>query len=455
MRSKVIIRMELTMFLIGMLTLAFNIQTIKADHSITLVDNREIIATYGKAYLENVSGLPVLHVKGSPYEMGYQYGILLKNYIQDVVKDPIISDAYYINCSQIMEPYIPQEYIEEMHGLADGANVSYTDILVLNTYYDAMFYCSGFAVFGDSTIDGHLYHGYNDDWSLPPENQSVGVVTVYEPDNGNAFVNVGFFAEVSVWSGMNEEGISLSEYLSSSNDTTLEGMPVGFITKKTLQYSNNLSQAINIINQTDRATGHNILLGDGKNLNACVVEVSDNYVKAFWAGDPAEDVYPHFRIKNAVRRTNHYVDPELAATQRSPYDPRDDWNWSWSRYEKLSQLILDNYGNISAETSIEFLKTPPVAGCAGVSPNLQSMVFDSTDLELWVANANSTTSAYLREYIHLSSSDLFPTPVGGIWLPVNKLELLAQYMGLTILLAVAVMTLGYAKKRKTDTEINS
>jgi len=47
-----------------------------------------------------------------------------------------------------------------------------------------------------------------------------------------------------------------------------------------------------------------------------------------------------------------------------------------------------------------------------------------------------------------------PTPVGGIYIPVNKLELLAPYIGLTILLAVAVVTVIYVKNRKRKSEIN-
>jgi len=46
-------------------------------------------------------------------------------------------------------------------------------------------------------------------------------------------------------------------------------------------------------------------------------------------------------------------------------------------------------------------------------------------------------------------------PVGGVWIPVNKLELLAPYIGLAILLAVAVIIVGYVKKRKRNTEISS
>jgi len=47
------------------------------------------------------------------------------------------------------------------------------------------------------------------------------------------------------------------------------------------------------------------------------------------------------------------------------------------------------------------------------------------------------------------------SPVGGIYIPVNKLELLAPYIGLTILLAVAAVTVVYVKKRKRNTETNS
>jgi hypothetical protein len=270
----------------------------------------------------------------------------------------------------------------------------------------------------------------------------VGLITVYAPENGNAFVNIGSFGITGVHTGMSMKGISLGLMFSSSIDEALDGMPILFLLRKVLQYSNNLTEAFHVLNQTARTTGWNIVLGDGKNFNACAVEVSSKYCKVFWAGDPAEDISPHYSIENAVRRTNNYVDPELSDTQRSHYDPRDSWNWSWNRYEKLSHLILGNYGNIDAEVAIQFLRTPPVAGWYS---NCQSVVFDSTDLELWVANANSTTSAYLREFVHLSYQDLFPS---CIYVLVNKLELLAPYIGLTILLAAGVVTLRYVKKRR-------
>jgi len=411
MVKKIVPGTLLTLLLIIIVTLPCNMQLIKAE-------SRNIIATYGEGYLEDINGLPILHLKGSPYEMGYQNGFLLKDsieaYIQYQIQQMVdmgYSYEYRVTCAQAMEPHIPQEYIEEMQGLADGASMNYTDVLLVQLDGNIIFYgpgwtgCSGFAVFGNATGDGHLHHGRSlDAISLLPPGEPVGLVTVCEPESGNAFVNVGWFGFIGVLTGMNKEGITVANKVSSSTDQTLDGMPVEFMLREVLQYCSNLTQAIDIICQTDRTVGWNIVLGDGKNLNACVIETSANYSKVFWAGDPAENIEPHYSIPNAARRTNHYVDSELAATQRDPYDPRGAWDWSWDRYEKLSQLIEDNYGNIDAEMSIEFLRTPPVAW---YPINFQSTVFDSTDLELWVANANSTTPAYLREFIHLSYDDLF------------------------------------------------
>jgi len=47
------------------------------------------------------------------------------------------------------------------------------------------------------------------------------------------------------------------------------------------------------------------------------------------------------------------------------------------------------------------------------------------------------------------------TPVGGIWIPTYKFELLAPYIASTILLAVEVVAVVYVKKRKRNTEIIS
>ncbi len=402
-----------------------------------------VIDRYGKGYLENVDGLLVLHLKGSPYEMGYQHGVLLKEQIQEngqkYLYDTIIGNwgfsyEYLLSCSNTMKPYIPQEYKDEMQGLADGANVPYTDILILHTHLDVVRYggglglesaseampqllCSNFAALGPATADGNVYHGLNLDWTLEGGIQENAVVIVYEPDNGNAFASVSWAGLIGALTGMNENNISIGQMVSETTDQTLNGMPHMFLIRNVLQYSDNLNDAVNIITQAHRTVGWNIMLGSAT--NARTLEISDNHVKVFTPGDPAENNPPYSSsINNALRRTNHYTDPSLQALQAAYYGvtyPEPFLTYlllgdSWSRYDKLRVLIVGNYGNINPSKAIQFLQTSPVSA----AETLHSVVFAPGSGEFWVANAKGSIPAHQQEYIHLSLSSLLEKLPGDV-----------------------------------------
>ena len=123
-----------------------------------------------------------------------------------------------------------------MQGLADGANMNYIDVLMYQIGPDitGAGSCSGFAVFGNATVDGHLYHGRNHDWGFPPEMipLNTGLVIVHEPENGNAYVSVTSFGYISVVSGMNINGVTVGMKGSQSTDTAPCGMPFWLMLKK-------------------------------------------------------------------------------------------------------------------------------------------------------------------------------------------------------------------------------
>ena len=96
-----------------------------------------------KGYAENIDGTLVLHLKGSPYEMGYQRGSLAKDKAQLMVRrfDELLEKAkkemglpkFAANLIldityQLCSPYIPDRYKREMEGLADGSG---TDLQVI------------------------------------------------------------------------------------------------------------------------------------------------------------------------------------------------------------------------------------------------------------------------------------------------------------------------------------
>ena len=185
------------------------------------------IARCGAGFLEEVDGYRVLHLKGDPYEMGYQQGALLRDDIREQVHFLFDVKAkemtFELGGVKLLDPkqvikgiaarqrkYVPERFFEEMRGIADGAGMDVQDVIVAN-FIPELFHCSGFALSGSATKDGTLYHGrildYGCDWKL----QEHAVLTVAEPRGRIPFVNVTYAGFVGSVTGMNAERISIGE----------------------------------------------------------------------------------------------------------------------------------------------------------------------------------------------------------------------------------------------------
>ena len=74
--------------------------------------------------------------------------------------------------------------------------------------------------------------------------------------------------------------------------------------------------------------------------------------------------------------------------------------------------------------------------------------------EFGILMAYDTDTVIAFKNLKVETIDQPTQPVGGNHIPVNGLELLAPYIGLTILLAVAFTTVAYVKKRKRARSVN-
>jgi hypothetical protein len=98
-----------------------------------------------KACFDEKNGVKILHIKGTPYEMGYQHGYLLADKIDLMLKRTLLATAAYVaqqtgsdleRAEEMMrigqkkaEPFVPMECKDEMRGIAEGANDS--DLMLL------------------------------------------------------------------------------------------------------------------------------------------------------------------------------------------------------------------------------------------------------------------------------------------------------------------------------------
>ena len=128
--------------------------------------------------------LPIIHVQGSHYEIGKQIGEGMRLQIQHGVESAktLIDKAYdqlqltWDGAIIQAKKYIPfaeeryPQYVDEMKGIAEGANVSYDAIRVVNAMEavtsDALHLtkCTSFAVNQMNTAKENVLVAHNEDW---------------------------------------------------------------------------------------------------------------------------------------------------------------------------------------------------------------------------------------------------------------------------------------------------
>lgn len=336
-------------------------------------------------WLEERDGMKILHLNGSFYDMGYQHGFLLKDEIAENFRGYLamfeaygFDYDYFVSVWDIMKDYLPQEYKDEMQGMADGSGLTFEEVTVFNTMpavVNYMFGCSELAVWGDATSDGKLYHvrgldGHNAaDPQTGTSRAENTVLIVRNPETVHASMYPESAGAICCWSGINEKGIAIGEDTVLTNDTTFHGISAAFRMRMVLDYADTAEEAIDIMN-SNRTCGWNFVISDGNVPIAYAVEQTANLTYVGTWDNPVESTSPFWQIKEAVRRVNLFFDPDLAAleTGRLRYDPSGFQSvlWSlqgksfmfipWRHYYALSNEIENRYGTLDLNSTMSLLR---------------------------------------------------------------------------------------------------
>ncbi len=121
--------------------------------------------------LRYVDGHRVCLLHGTPEEIGTAHGELLKKETERCIDSVLYAfgtvqtvatgkwfrhelEAAYAR----LEPHIPQRHKDETRALAMSIGQD-ADLMEALNVFPELFHCSGFALFGDATVGGKLYHG--------------------------------------------------------------------------------------------------------------------------------------------------------------------------------------------------------------------------------------------------------------------------------------------------------
>ncbi len=250
---------------------------------------RTLIAREGKGYLERVGSQLVLHIKGSPAEMGHQQGVLLRDHIKAMLenirnasKDSLgaaadLSNLMFDSVWSQEVKYIPARYVEEMRAVADGAGVDFNILRRANTIPE-FFHCSGFAVFGKATTDGTLYHGRILDYGVEVGLQDHPVVIIAEPDGYCPFVNVSYAGFIGSVTGMNLNQLAFGE-MGGGGQGKWDGTPMSFLMRRGLEEAKTLDQAKAIFSDSKRTCEYYYVISDAKIPGAVGVSATPEHIE--------------------------------------------------------------------------------------------------------------------------------------------------------------------------------
>ena len=298
----------------------------------------------------------VIFVKGTPYEMGRQYGeqtkdmikrnfclVLgdaLKNYSKEQILDRV---ALLSNDIAEKAPEIHEWY----KGIADGSGMTYGEIALINIQlWVSIPYlmCSTIAAADEATADGKTIAGVNGDVTY--NMSGYGVTLVAFPDEGNAFVTLPQLAgQMGSNFAMNEKGLIVT--FDGGESELAEDTSFGFadfIIAEVYAVSkcDTSKEAEELIKSLGVAGGWIYLFAD-KDKDLRILEHTSRCDVTRLSGPYGE--------RNYIHAANHFVDEEMRKSSIDVEINKD----SYTRYDTEEKLLSELYGRLDLDNMMDIL----------------------------------------------------------------------------------------------------
>lgn len=268
--------------------------------------------------------IPIISISGSPFNLGYEHGRQAKaaiqrsfnfyltywDYIYNVERDRFMKDA------QKFIPYIEKldsELIEELHGVAEGSELQFEEILAMNVRYELNYAymssasartaqegCTSFAITPEATEDNHTYVGQN--WDYKPQIKESSIILRINQKNKPSIILPTEAGVIGHKGGFNSEGIGIClNLLRCERDAFQPGVPVNLKVRGLLN-SKSLPDCIKILMSFEGPNSINILIAhrDGEAIDVECTPDDEYFIhpKSGILTHSNHFLSPYFRIKD-------------------------------------------------------------------------------------------------------------------------------------------------------------
>lgn len=392
-----------------------------------VVDETGRRVDYGRSWLARRGGLWVLHLEGSPEDMGDAHGRLagrLFRAIDDRVRGTLDGryHGWIESWAELMllrwdyrgaDVALPHRTRTELSALAaalpedeDSELEPYHRLFLYQCFFDltqrlqdVVVEGSMFAVTPRATNSGveagNLVIGRTLSVDFGPDFEPDRVVAFHYPDGKYPFVSVGWAGMVGVVTGINARGVFVAANPARTDDASeADSVPLPLVLRQVLEEADTLEQAVTILEEAELRTAGIVLIGDGVQRKAVILEASARAERdearvlrgddeqAIWATDHMiREVFEADAHNDRIRRTTSsgYRFERLTELLKAPgtFEPED-----------AVSILRDRRGLDNAELGL---------GNRNALENLhttQSVVVDATSMVLWVAEGPSNLGRY-------------------------------------------------------------
>ena len=359
------------------------------------------------------SRIPIINVKGTPFECGEQYGSQAKDLIRTNVNVyfDVWRSLYGLERATVHElckklvPAIDAydaDLLEEMRGIASGADIPVEDIIAINARYEINYTfgtasekkadgCTSIVALPQVTKDGHTLIGQN--WDYLPEFQHYNVILQVEQE---AKPNVVTQPEAGnlAHRGMNSVGVGVCfNGLSSTLDNFDYSAPPYLIMIRGILNAANYSQAIGAVTRAKATLSGNFLIAT-RGGEAIDLEASPSDVACLY---PEDGLLVH---------SNNFLVP-------SPSTDRVDilkkiWPDTLVRWHRAQELMKREGGQIGVDSFQRVLRdhlSYPVSICRHPDEQVEgfrqmatlaSMIMDLDEGSIYIAEGLPCENEYYK-----------------------------------------------------------
>lgn len=278
-----------------------------------------------------VEPCPLIDLSGTPHDRGVQHGQVAADRIRKGISHYTaqigrsgLGEAEIIRLVRdylpVIEAFDPL-YIEEMRGIAKGAEVPFEHIALLNARTEILKLaerpdlrarlaerlpdgCTGVVVMPVAAAARRLIHAQNWDWKAECAETAV-VLRIRRSDGPDilTFTEAGGLAR----SGLNEAGIGLTaNYLQSDRDYHQVGVPLALIRRKVLEQEHP-ALAMRAVYATAKSAANNMIV------SASMADGQAVAIDFECAPDETFQVHPE---NGLLTHANHFVSPVALAKLR-------------------------------------------------------------------------------------------------------------------------------------------